>query len=151
MSPALAAERIIDLLRLEPLPDEGGMFRQVWRSPHGSAIYFLLRPDDFSAMHRLIGPELWHHYAGAPVRLLLLRPDGRVERHRLGTDLEAGERPLVMVEEGVWMGAETTGEWSLLGMTMAPPYDPAGFELGDREELAARYPKAVSEISRLTR
>lgn len=147
----LGAADIVELLGLEPLPEEGGMFRQVWRSAHGTAIYFLLRPGDFSAIHRLTGPELWHHYTGAPVRMLLLRPDGEVERPRLGTDLAAGERPMVAVEPEVWMGAETEGEWSLLGMTMAPPYDPAGFELGERERLISLYPDAAPDIHRLTR
>lgn len=151
MSRALEAGQVVDLLGLEPLADEGGMFRQVWRSSHGSAIYFLLRPGDFSAMHRLTGPEIWHHYTGAPVQMLLLRPDGGVDRPRLGTDLAAGERPLVAVEAGIWMGAETEGEWSLLGTTMAPAYDPEGFELGERRRLLSDYPEASEYIRRLTR
>lgn len=151
MSRAMEAAEIVDLLGLEPLPEEGGMFRQVWRSAHGTAIYFLLRPGDFSAMHRLTGPELWHHYAGAPVRMLLLLPDGGVDRPRLGSDLMAGERPLVAVEPEIWMGAETEGEWSLLGMTMAPAYDPEGFELGNRGRLIFDYPDAADDIRRLTR
>lgn len=151
MSGPQEATEVIDLLGLEPLPEEGGMFRQVWRSAHGSAIYFLLRPGDFSAMHRLTGPELWHHYAGAPVRMLLLRPDGGVDRPRLGIDLAAGERPLVAVEPGIWMGAETEGEWSLLATTMAPAYDREGFELGERRKLTSDYPDAADDIRRLTR
>lgn len=151
MSDPLAPERIIELLGLEPLPDEGGMFRQVWKTEHGTAIYFLLRPGDFSAMHRLTGPEIWHHYAGAPASLLLLHPGGHVQTVRLGADLEAGERPLWPVEAGVWMGAETVGEWTLLGTTMAPPYDPDGFEMGERKRLSDEYPEASDEIHRLTR
>ncbi|MFP3914599.1 MAG: cupin domain-containing protein [Actinomycetota bacterium] len=147
----LDADAIIELLDLEPLPGEGGMFAPVWRTGHGSAIYFLLRPGDFSALHRLTGPEVWHHYGGGPSRMLLLHPDGSVERPVLGMDLRAGHRPVAVVEAGTWMGAETMGEWSLLGATMAPPYDPDGFELGDPQELASRYPSAVDDIRRLTR
>lgn len=147
----LGAEQIIDLLGLEPLPEEGGMFRQVWASDHGTAIYFLLRPGDFSAMHRLDRPEIWHHYAGAPVGMLLLHGDGRIDRPRLGPDLGSGARPLVVVEPGTWMGAETLGEWSLVGATMAPPYDPAGFELGEVGWLLSNYGEAAAEIRRLTR
>ena len=116
-----------------------------------TAIYFLLRPGDFSAMHRLGGPEIWHYYGGAPATLVLLHPDGSIARHVVGSDLLAGERPLRPVEAGVWMGAETTGQWTLLGTTMAPPYDPAGFELGRRETLTAEYPAAAADIERLTR
>lgn len=148
---SLDADHIIRLLDLEALPFEGGMFRRVWRSPQGSAIYFLLRMGDFSALHRLGGPEIWHHYSGAPVGMLLLHPDGTVARRQLGVDLEGGQRPMTVVEAGTWMGARTRGEWSLLGTTMAPPYDPDTFELGEREALVEAYPEAADDIVGLTR
>ena len=59
------ADQVISLLGLEPLPAEGGMWTRIWLDDHGSAIYFLMRPGDFSAMHRLDAPEIWHHYLGA--------------------------------------------------------------------------------------
>ncbi len=142
---------IIEVLDLGPLPDEGGMFRQVWATEHGTAIWFLLRPGDFSALHRLDRPEIWHHYAGAPVDLVLLHPDGSDESLVLGPDLVAGALPMRIVEAGVWMGADTTGAWSLLGTTMAPPFDLAGFELGERAALAEAYPSRRADIIRLTR
>ena len=147
---ALSADDIIDLLELAPLPVEGGMFRVHWRTEHGSAIYFLVTPDDVSAMHRLTGPELWHHYLGAPVQLVLLDPDGGVRRPVLGDGLTSGQRPVVAVDTGVWMGAYSLGPWSLLGTTMAPPYDPNGFEMGERDDLVREYPEAADEIARLT-
>jgi len=150
-NPGPSAGEIVELLGLEPLPDEGGLFAEVWRDPAGSAIYFLLRPGDFSAMHRLTVPELWHYYAGASVRMLLLHPEGTVEEAILGSDLLGGERPLVPVRAGVWMGAETTGEWTLLGTTMAPPFELNQFELGVRAWLVERYPAAADSIERLTR
>lgn len=145
------AEEIVALLGLETLPQEGGLFGQVWATEHGTAIYFLITPGDFSAMHRLTGPEIWHHYAGAPARMLLLHPDGSWEQPVLGDDIPGGARPLRVVEAGTWMGAETTGSWSLLGTTMAPPYDPAGFELGEGRYLIASYPEAAEAIGRLVR
>ena len=138
----LDAESVAQLLELEPLPHEGGRFRRTHLDAHASVIYFLLGPDDASAMHRLRGPEVWHHYAGAAARLLLLHPDGRAEELLVGSDLRAGQRPQVVVPAGVWMGAVTTGSFSLFGMTMAPPYAQADFELGDPDELAAAYPDA---------
>lgn len=142
---------MIALLGLEPLAGEGGQWAQTWRDEHSSAIYFLLRPGDFSALHRLSGVELWHHYAGAAVEMLLLEPGGTVLRPRLGADLAAGERPVVVVEAGTWMAAGTTGEWSLVGTTMAPPFDDASFELGDQAALSAAYPEAATDIVRFTR
>ncbi len=139
------------LLGLEPLAGEGGQWAQTWRDEHSSAICFLLRPGDFSALHRLGGVELWHHYAGAAVEMLLLEPGGAVQRPRLGDDLAVGERPVVAVGAGTWMAAGTTGEWSLVGTTMAPPFDDATFGLGDRAALSAAYPEAADDISRFTR
>jgi predicted cupin superfamily sugar epimerase len=150
---------IIEHLGLVPLPDEGGLWAQSWRDQHSSAIYFLLRPGDFSALHRLRHVELWHFYAGAPVQLLLLNPDASggadagqaVTRPQLGMDLLADQRPCQPVPAGVWMGANTMGEWSLVGTTVAPPYEPAIFELGSRSVLARQFPEARAEIEALTR
>lgn len=147
----MRATDVIELLGLEPLPEEGGYFAETWRDPHGSAIYYLVMPGDFSAMHRVDAAELWHHYAGASVEMLLLHPDGAVETPILGSELGAGERPCVAVPAGTWMGAATAGEWSLMGTTMAPPYHQDGFELGDLEELTAQYPTAAKAIARLVR
>ena len=68
----LSGAEAVAMLGLVPLPEEGGTWREVWRDERSTAIYFLIRPGDFSAMHRLDGPELWHHYAGAAVQMLLL-------------------------------------------------------------------------------
>ncbi len=142
---------VIALLGLEPLPEEGGMWTRIWLDDHASAIYFLMQPGDFSAMHRLDAPEIWHHYLGAPAAMLLLHPDGSVDRPVLGKDLEGGQRPCVTVPAGVWMGASTLGEWSLVGATMAPAWNPDRFELGDRHLLTDRYPEAEARIAELTR
>lgn len=139
------------MLGLAPMPVEGGMWAQTWRDDHSTGIYYLLRPGDFSALHRLDGPELWHHYAGARVDMLLLEPGGGISRPALGDDLAAGQRPCVPVPAGVWMGARTAGGWSLVGTTMAPPYREDGFEAGRPGELAARYPSAAADIARYVR
>ena len=80
----LSGGEVVALLGLKVLPVEGGMWREIWRDEHSTAIYFLVQPGDFSALHRLTGPELWHHYAGAPAEMLLLGPGGSVERAILG-------------------------------------------------------------------
>lgn len=150
--PDPTADEVIERLDLEPLPVEGGWYAVVWRDGACSAIHYLVRPGDFSALHRLTVTELWHHHAGAPARMLLLGPDGSVERPVLGGTVATGWlRPVVPVPAGTWMAAETVGAWSLLGTTVAPPFEPEHFELGVREDLAARYPAAADDIARLTR
>jgi uncharacterized protein len=144
-------ERVAELLGLEPLPDEGGLFRRTHIDAHSSAIYFLLIAPDFSAMHRLTATETYHWYAGSPLRLLLLDADGRVVEPVLGPDLAAGQRPQIVVPAGTWQGSSPVGEWSLVGTTTAPPFDWDGFELGERAVLTTSYPVAADRIASLTR
>lgn len=147
----MTADEIIALLGLQPHAQEGGMWAQTWLDDHGSGIYFLIRPGDFSTMHRLDAPEIWHHYLGAPAGMLLLRPDGSAAQPILGKDLRNGQRPCVPVPGGVWMGASTLGEWSLVGTTMAPAWTQDGFQPGDRAALVGEYPQAALRIEELTR
>lgn len=147
----MTGAEVVALLGLSPLPVEGGMWARTWKDEHGSGIYYLLQPDDFSALHRLDAPELWHHYAGDPVEMLLLEPEGGVYAPVLGDDLAAGQRPCVAVRAGVWMGARTAGDWSLVGATMAPPYREQGFELGKATELERWYPGAADSIRHYVR
>jgi predicted cupin superfamily sugar epimerase len=147
----VTAREIVDRLGLEPLPDEGGLFRRMYADAHSSAIYYLLAGSDFSALHVLTAAETYHHYAGAPLQMLLLHPDGTVERPVLGSDLAAGQRPQIVVPAGTWQGSRPVGEWTLVGTTTAPPFGWAMFTLGSRAELQDRYPAAAGEIATLTR
>ena len=145
------AEEISELLGLEPLPFEGGMWTQTLKDANSTAIYYLLSENDFSAMHKLESDEVYHYYAGAPAQMLLLSPDGGIDQPVLGSDLDSGQRPQVIVESGVWQGSSTTGKWTLLGTTMSPPYSQDFFKLGDREELVKGWPDADKKIQELTR
>lgn len=169
----LTAQRIIELLQLEPLPIEGGYFRRTYRStemldrsgssglperyPHekalGSAIYFFLHEEHFSALHRLLTDEVYHFYRGDPVELLLLFPDGSSEVVIMGAAIEAGQQVQVVVPRGVWQGSrlQAGGRLALLGTTMAPAFDPTDFELGEREALIRQYPGRAEWIRALTR
>ena len=152
-------------LGLAPLAHEGGYFRQTWRSEAGSAIYFLLTPEDFSVLHRLRrADETWHFYAGDAVQHAMLGPGGAAARlTTLGNDVLAGETPQLLVPAGVWQGARlipdgaghpTTASrtgWALLGCTLAPAWDDRDFELADRADLERESPGATELIRALTR
>jgi predicted cupin superfamily sugar epimerase len=162
------AAEVIALLDLEPLPGEGGYYRETYRSGDtlpatvlparyaapksaGTAIYYLLTPDTCSALHRLPTDEVFHFYLGGPVRMLQLSPDGRGEVVTLGTDLAAGQRPQVVVPRGVWQGSFLVdGPFALLGTTMAPGFDFCDYEPGDRDRLTTSHPAFADLIRRLT-
>jgi uncharacterized protein len=164
------AREIIDLLGLVPHPAEGGYFKETWRSSEsaaadalparygaprtfGTAIYYLLSPDTFSAMHRLQSDEVFHFYLGDAVEMLQLAPDGTGRVVAIGSDLERGERPQIVVPRGVWQGSRLRegGNVALLGATVSPGFEAADFEHGDRAELSARYPQFAGMIAALTR
>jgi uncharacterized protein len=134
----LSAQDVIRLLDLKPHP-EGGHFResfrdarQVERRAASTAIYFLLARGERSHWHRVDAVEVWHWYAGAPLALEISQTPGRVERVVLGTDLNAGERPQAAVPAHAWQAAETLGDWTLVGCTVAPGFEFAGFELAPK-------------------
>lgn len=122
------ADEVIAALGLEPHP-EGGWYRETWREPASTAIYYLLKAGERSNWHRVDTTEVWHYYAGAPMGLAL-SPDGQQATHaHLGADLSKGQRPQVVVPAGTWQAARPRGDWSLVGCTVAPAFTFEGFEL----------------------
>ena len=165
-------QRIIELLGLQPLPVEGGFFRQTYISsekiessalpgrygrqkPFGTAIYYLLTSDSdsFSALHRLPTDEVYHFYLGDPVEMVLLFRDGKAREVILGPDLGLGQHLQFVVPGDVWQGSRLLpgGSYALLGTTMAPGFDPADYEPGTRKPLTQRYPEYAERIALLTR
>lgn len=131
---SLSAPEVIASLDLEYLEGEGVWISLLWRTDHGNAIYGLLTPEDFSALHMLDEDEMWVHVAGAPVKMLVLHPDGGHSAHVLGTDLGLGHEPAVRVPAKSWQGSRTQGDWSLVVCALAPPF--SGFTLaGDDTDL----------------
>ncbi len=132
----MTADQIIAHLNLAPHP-EGGHYRQTWIAeaegyarPAGTAIYFLLKGGEASHWHRVDAAEIWHHYAGAPLILSLSETDnGPAKDHTLGPDLASGQFPQLIVLEGHWQAARTTGDWTLVGCTVSPAFQFEGFEL----------------------
>jgi uncharacterized protein len=137
---------IIRLLDLKPHP-EGGHFRETFRDgplpthprvpgsagrgrAASTAIYFLLARGERSHWHRVDAAEVWHYYAGAPLALEIADTDeGPIRRLRLGADLAAGEHPQAVVPPRAWQAAVSLGDWTLVGCTVAPGFEFAGFAL----------------------
>lgn len=117
-----------------------------------TAIYFLVTAQRPSCLHRLQADEIWHFYAGDTLEICCIAPDGQLEIKRLGANVGAGDRLQHVVEAGTWFGARvlTGGQYALCGCTMAPGFDFADFELGQRSPLLAAYPQQSEIIAQLT-
>jgi predicted cupin superfamily sugar epimerase len=138
MVEALTAAGIIARLELRPHP-EGGHYRETFRDPRldasgrslSTAIYFLLARGERSHWHRIDAVEAWHYYAGDAL-ILQIADDRGPRTTRLGPDLAAGETPQAVVPARAWQAAESGGDWTLVGCTVAPGFDFAGFELAPK-------------------
>lgn len=148
---------------------EGGWYRESYRSVESiaasalperfggshafcTAIYFLLERGRISTLHRIKSDEVWHFYAGAPLTVHAFTPQGEHLELKLGPDFAAGESFQSVVAAGCWFGAEVSGpgEYSLVGCTVAPGFDFADFQLGNRSDLLSAYPLHEEIINRLT-
>ncbi len=162
-------DELIRQLGLQPHPKEGGFFRETYRAGESwpttalparyqaarsasTAIYYLLTPNTYSAMHRLQSDEIFHFYLGDPIRMLQLEPNGTGRAIVLGRDILAGQQVQAIVPRAVWQGSclEPGGAFALLGCTVAPGFDYADYEGGDRESLLTQYPAFADMIRRLT-
>jgi predicted cupin superfamily sugar epimerase len=136
----LTATDIIHVLDLKPHP-EGGHFRETFHDTRtaggraaSTAIYFLLARGERSHWHRVDAVEVWHYYAGAPLVLeMAVDENGPVRRMKLGPDVVMGERPQGVVQAGRWQAAESLGEWTLVGCTVAPGFEFSGFEIAPKD------------------
>jgi predicted cupin superfamily sugar epimerase len=135
MHPAPTAANIIARLELKPHP-EGGHFRESFRDSRtdtngrsaSTAIYFLLARGERSHWHRIDAVEVWHYYAGSAL-VLQIADDNGSRTIKLGPDLAAGEVPQAIVPAQAWQTAESYGDWTLVGCTVAPGFEFSKFEL----------------------
>ena len=171
----------IKQLRLRPHP-EGGYYRETYRSPKiiaksdlpsrydgnrsfATAIYFLLRGDQFSAFHRLKSDEIWHFHDGTQVFIFVIGKDGRLTTAKLGLNAKEGEQPQFVIRAGSWFAATLVKQnlppeadpplaeksYALVGCTVTPGFDFGDFEMGNRLKLCRKFPKHRALINKLTK
>mgnify|MGYP001111670325 CR=1 FL=1 len=157
------ASELIELLGLESHL-EGGRYRELFRSSLAvsitgvgkkrsalTTIYYLLMEGGHSLFHRLDADEAWHYYEGAELELFWIDPALKYCNRRLLGPAGELSRPVGVVPAGCWQGARTTGEYTLVGCTVAP-----GFEYGDfqllredpevEREIRERFPELAALI-----
>jgi len=162
----LSADELINLYHLQTHP-EGGYYHQTYRSKEiitasslpdrfngnrkfSTAIYFLLKQNQFSAFHSIKSDELWHFYTGNGLSIYVIHPDGRGEILKLGNDLQNGYSFQQLVPAGCWFAAAPAVEdgFSFVGCTVSPGFDFEDFELAEKDVLTEVYPQHEEWISR---
>lgn len=153
---------LIEHFNLQPLPVEGTLFASTYRStaeteagkPVSTAMLGLYcdEPCSVSLFHRLSADEVWHFYAGDPLRLVMLHPDGSSQEVVMGGDPLKGQLVQFVIPAGVWQAGHLLagGRYALYGCTVAPGFTGDCFEGGLRAELLAKYPERADDINRLT-
>ena len=148
---------------------EGGAFKEIYRSAlvipktelpaefngnrnASTAIYFLLKKGQFSALHKIAADELWHFYDGDELCIYEITKAGKLEKHLLGKDLEKGQSFTCLIKAGSWFGSrcEVKNGFSLVGCTVAPGFDFEDFTLAERATLLEEYPQYSVLIKELT-
>ena len=139
---SMTPETIIATLGMRPHP-EGGWYAETFRDdvgvgadgsgrPQSTAIYFLLTAGQLSHWHRVDAVEIWHWHAGAPLALSMAATDRDPPVTQvLGPDLSSGARPQGIVPRDHWQSARSLGDWTLVGCTVAPGFEFAGFTLAE--------------------
>ncbi|WP_420601089.1 cupin domain-containing protein [Flagellimonas sp.] len=151
------------------LHPEGGYFKESYRSTekieqralpknyqgdrnHSTCIYFLLTSNTFSAFHKINQDEIWHFYAGSPLKLYIISDSGKYSEHIIGNNFSAGQVPQFVVPGGHWFAAKTidANGYSFVGCTVAPGFDFADFVLPERMTLIEKFPQHEAVITMLT-
>ncbi len=152
-------------MNLIPLPEEGGYFRETYRSDkvvqcdlglrrECTAIYYLISPESFSGLHWVDQEEIFHFYAGNSVEMFQIDKDGNGKKIIIGNDIFSGQSPQVIVPGGTWQGTRLLNSnenaWALMGCTVAPGFEYENFHIEDRASLTKKYPHLSEDIKRFT-
>lgn len=165
-----SAKQWIDKLGLVPLPEEGGMYREIYRCAetipasalparfggdrcYSTSIYYLLEHPEFSAFHRLKQEEIWHFYEGSPLTVHIIDTDGNYVQEKMGRNIDAGEKLQLVLYAGQLFAASVAqqGSYSLIGCTVAPGFEFEDFEAPSRNALLESYPQHRDIIVQFTR
>jgi predicted cupin superfamily sugar epimerase len=124
-----------------PAPFESGR-------PAGSALYFMLTPEEPVKLHRIRNDQFYHYYLGDPIEVLMMLTDGTTQHHIVGPDIRAGHQVQLFIPGNTFHTARVIGSrrWFLGGSTEWPGVEPADVELGKMDELAAKYPSVAEQI-----
>lgn len=151
------ATEIIEKLGLIPLPEEGGYFKETFKSKRlvksselgemseCTCIYYLITEDSFSALHKVDMDEIFHFYGGSAVEMFQIDEAGEGKLITIGGDLFNDEIPQLVVPRNIWQGTKlknpSKDAWALLGCTVSPGFEIQNFHIENKDKLKEIYPK----------
>ncbi|MDJ0677354.1 MAG: cupin domain-containing protein [Calothrix sp. MO_167.B42] len=145
---------------------EGGYFCEIYRAAEeietlreGSArsmmtsIYYLLTDDrPIDHLHQNKSDIMHYFHAGFPITYILVDLMGQLHKIKLGLDLTKGEVPQLLVPKGYWKAAVLeSGEYGLLGESVAPGFDFRDMTIAKAEEIQAQFPNLWHELAAYVR
>src|SRR5262249_30730548 len=152
---SLTASQVIDLLGLKPHPT-CGFVSEIYRSqlqipaadlpsgydgsrPLGGVLFFLVTPQDPIRLHRIRSDQMYHHYLGDLLEVLLLYPDGNSEVRQVGSDLTGTLRPQLLIPGGTFHASRmaAASSYALLGTSVWLRPEPSDVEMGSVPQLLA--------------
>lgn len=155
----MEADELIALLRLKPLAEEGGFYRETYRAKgvipkdalpmhggkraHSTLIFYLVTPEEFSGLHMVKSDEILNFYRGDPVKMIQIDDAGALKEVILGSSFEDGHQLQTVVPQGIWQGTKLveSGKWALMGCTVAPGFEFEDFETKSRAQLIDAFPE----------
>ena len=163
------AESIKSALKLHPHPARG-FYSEIYRDNSiltkaqtdvqwlveqracSSHIYFLLVGADFDKLHRVRCDEGFSYYAGNTAVLVhCINSNGSLTTKTLDPKTFSY---YANVSKGTWFGVELADKkadsYALVGLTVAPAFEFAEFELADRQTLAKQFPQHIDLINKFT-
>ena len=132
---------------------DGPKFVETHRDQFRTSGHWLFLPHTISYFHKVDNnSELWCIHIGRLI-IHVLTTEGQHQQLNLGTDISAGERPVVEIPVNCWQAAEIPdgGSFAFGTNVCAPPFSYERLMLADRTSLTRAYPLHAELIKRFTR
>ena len=157
------ARELIDQLHLSVLAKESGYLGLIGESAQKvevngrslrvqSQVYYMLTRDrPINYLHWLEPDDTHILIEGGPVDYFIFHPDGRAEKFTLGTDVAAGQRPVIAVPGNCWkaLRLHQGASYALMANALSPEFTPDRVRIGAGadwvKQFSGRAPWATAE------
>ena len=147
------ASELIRVLKLTVLPKESGYLGLIGESAQKvdidgrslrvqSQVYYMLtRERPINYLHWLAPDDTHILIEGGPVDYFIFHPDGRAEKLTLGTDVAAGQQPVIAVPGNCWkaLRLHKGARYALMANALSPEFTADRVRIGAGSEWVKRF------------